>query len=244
MERAQLLHYALRYSGNTALIKRALLNAEAYDSSLSDDHAITLADPDYPEAFKILDEPPYVVYYRGDRSLIHQSGIAIVGSRNMTPYAEQMTRWIASTLSTRYPIISGMAKGVDATAHSAALGNGRTVAVLGSGIDRVYPTSNATLYQQIIANGLVLSEYPAMTPPLAAHFPWRNRLVAALSSMVIVTQADFRSGSMITVKQALALGKDVATIPYRIGDREGEACNALIRDGALLIMDDGDLSLI
>lgn len=244
MERAQLLHYAIRYSGNSALIKRALLRSEAYDPTLSVDHAITLADPDYPAAFLMLEEPPFVVFYRGDKSLIHQNGVAIVGSRAMSPYAEQVTRWIASSLSRRYPIISGLAKGVDATAHAAALENGRTIAVLGCGIDRVYPTTNGALYQQIITNGLVLSEYPAMTPPIAAHFPWRNRLVAALSSTVIVTQADFKSGSMITVKQALSLGKDVATIPYRLGDREGEACNALIRDGAFVIMDEGDLALI
>ena len=211
---------------------------------IDDDHAITMADPDYPAAFLMLEDPPYVVFYRGDKSLIHQRGVAIVGSREMTPYAEQVTRWIASTLADRYPIVSGLAKGVDATAHAAALLKGRTVAVLGCGIDRIYPSTNAALYHHIIAQGLVLSEYPALTPPLAAHFPWRNRLVAALSSTVIVTQADFKSGSMITVKQALALGKDVATIPYRLGDREGEACNALIRDGALLIMDDGDLALI
>jgi DNA protecting protein DprA len=229
---------------NTALIKRALLREEAYDPSLSDGQTITRVDPDYPTALLALDEPPYVLYYRGDRSLIHQSGVAIVGSRQMTPYAQQATHWIASALSHRYVIVSGLAKGVDATAHAAALINGRTVAVLGCGIDRIYPASNASLYQQIITSGLILSEYPGLTPPLPEHFPWRNRLVAALSTTVVVTQADFKSGSMITVRQALALGKDVATIPYRIGDKEGEACNALIQDGAQLIMDKHDLDLI
>ncbi len=244
MERAQLLTYASRYHGNTELIRKALARAEPFDPGYIDASAMTILDVDYPSALRALDDPPYVLYLKGNRALLSTPGVAVVGSRSMTPYAETMTRWIVASLASRYTIISGLAKGVDATAHREALVKGKTIAVLGCGIDQVYPLENADLFELIAQKGLILSEYPGSTPPLKAHFPWRNRLVAALSSTVIVTQADYRSGSMITVRQALALGKDVVTIPYRIGDLEGVACNALIRDGAGILMDASDLDLI
>lgn len=244
MERAQLLTYALRYHGNTELIRQALVRAEPFDAQHTVTSAITIIDEDYPASLRALDEPPYVLFMKGDRRLLSHAGVAVVGSRAMTPYAEAMTRWVVSSLSSRYIIISGLAKGVDSTAHCEAMIRGQTIAVLGCGIDRVYPAENASLYDRIAHEGLILSEYPGLTPPNRAHFPWRNRLVAALSKTVIVTQADYKSGSMITVRQALALGKDVATIPYRIGDPEGVACNALIRDGAQILMDATDLDMI
>ena len=244
MERAQLLTYAIRYHGNTEQIRQALARAEPFDTNIADASAMTILDEDYPSALRALDDPPYVLFLKGNRQLLSIPGIAVVGSRAMTSYAQTMTRWIVSSLASRHTIISGLAKGVDATAHREALVKGQTIAVLGCGIDRVYPKENADLYDQIAQKGLILSEYPGSTPPEKAHFPWRNRLVAALSSTVIVTQADYKSGSMITVRQALTLGKDVVTIPYRIGDPEGVACNALIRDGAGILMDDTDLDLI
>ena len=244
MERAQLLHYALRYHGDYTAIRQALHINEPYDADCDVNSAVTLVDADYPKRLRELTEPPYVLFYRGEWSLIHKPCVAIVGSRRITDYATEMTQWIATHLAKQNVIVSGLAKGVDAVAHTAAIEIGSSLAVLGCGIDRVYPTENHQLFHQLRCHGLIVSEYPHTTPPLKHHFPWRNRIVAALSRCVVVTLADFKSGSMITVRHALALGRDVATIPYRIGDPEGEACNALIQEGAQMIMVDADLDLI
>lgn len=244
MNREQLLSYAIRFGGDYDAIQRALERSEPYNPFLDDIPAVTIVDDDYPQRLRTLPQAPYVLFYRGDWSLIHQPGVAIVGSRKMCAYAHQMTAWIASHLASRNVIISGMAKGVDAIAHHAALSTGRSIAVLGCGIDRIYPAENTDLYHRLSKEGLVISEYPEQVSPLQHHFPWRNRIVSALSRCVIVTQADYHSGSMITVRHALSLGREVATIPYRISDKEGEACNGLIRDGAQIILDTVDLDLI
>lgn len=244
MNRNQLLHYAIRYRGDYVAIQRALERSEPYEVPLSDIRAVTIAESEYPQRLRDLKQAPFVLFFRGNWSLIHEPGIAIVGSRKICPYAHQMTVWITSQLAKRYVVISGMASGVDAVAHQTSLSVGRSIAVLGCGIDRIYPPENTALYHQLIENGLVISEYPEKTSPLQHHFPWRNRIVSALCRCVIVTQADYKSGSMITVRHALTLGRDVATIPYRITDKEGEACNALVRDGAQLILDSVDLDLI
>lgn len=244
MERAQLLHYAIRYQGDYSKIQHALAIHEPYDAGFSVSNAVTLVDEVYPQRLRELPEPPYVVFWTGNWNLINEPGVAIVGSRNVCPYAKRMTQWIASYLSKRYVIISGLAKGADATAHEAALINGRSIAVLGCGIDRIYPKENSDIYTLMRSKGLIISEYPGDTLPLKHHFPWRNRIVSALAHCVVVTQADFKSGSMITVRHALAMGKEVATIPYQIGEPEGEACNALIQDGAQILLIEADLDLI
>jgi DNA processing protein len=144
-------------------------------------------------------------------------------------------------LAKKYVIVSGLAKGIDALSHLESLRVNSTIAILGCGIDYVYPVENKTLYRSIEENGLILSEYPSLSLPLKHHFPHRNRIVAALGKAVVVIQADLKSGTMITVNEALNLGKEVYTIPYELSSIEGQGCNLLIQQGANMILDDDDI---
>ncbi len=241
MNKTQLIAYSMKYEGEYRSIKQALSVNEPYAPLLAPPCVVTILDEAYPECLKNLTEPPYVLYYKGDLKWLKFESIAVVGSRLPQIYAIKMTENLVGELAKRYTIISGLAKGIDALAHHQGLKGSSTIAILGCGIDFIYPIENRALYYEIERNGLILSEYPGKTLPLKHRFPWRNRIVAALGKVLIVMQADLRSGSMITVREALDLGKDVYTIPYHLTALEGQGCNLLIQQGAGIILDKEDL---
>ena len=197
---------------------------------------VTIFDEEYPRALKHLSNPPMVLYYYGDISLINDfhKCIAVIGSRNADDYGIAATLDISRELAQDYVIVSGLAKGIDAFAHQGAMEmGGKTVAVLGCGIDICYPIINAELYGKIKEEQLLISEYPNFTEPSPDKFPWRNRIIAALSVATIVAQANQRSGTSITVRWALGLGRAVGAIPHAYN--EDSLCNTLISEGAKLI---------
>lgn len=241
MTKDQLIAYSLAYDGETHRIRQALMHNEPYAPVSGVLNVITILDDCYPEALRNLALPPYVLYYKGNFDLLKAPSISVVGSRMMTPYAEKMTETLIRPLCEDFVIVSGLAKGVDAKAHALGLQGRSTIAVLGCGIDRIYPSQNRDLANLIAQKGLILSEYPGKAEPLKHRFPWRNRIVAALGNATVVMQADLKSGSMITVSEALNLGKDVYTIPYGLDSPEGSGCNLLIQQGAYMILSPEDL---
>lgn len=203
---------------------------------------VTAADPDYPEALRHLDLPPPAFALRG--ALPEEPAVAIVGSRRADPYgldaADLFARGLAAAGVT---VVSGFARGVDAAAHRGALAvtGGRTVAVLGCGLGVDYPRGHAGLGDEIAGRGALVSEFPCGTGPRGWHFPVRNRLIAALSAGTLVVQAALRSGSLITARHALDLGREVWALPGRIFDERSLGPNSLIRDGARLVQHPLDL---
>lgn len=198
---------------------------------------ITLADDIYPTLLKRIPNPPIALYVKGDFSPDDDLALGIVGTRKATRYGHDVTFDIAKSLATNHvTIVSGMAQGIDSAAHEGAIaGGGRTIAVLGTGIDRIYPSTNKQLSKKIIANGALVTEFPLGTPPLGSNFPTRNRLISGLSLGVLITEAPINSGALITVDAALEQGRDVFAVPSNIYNRTGSGCNKLIQDGAKLI---------
>ncbi|MEM7355229.1 MAG: DNA-processing protein DprA, partial [Acidobacteriota bacterium] len=210
------------------LAAREVRRAERRDCRL-----ITRFDEAYPSALLDLHLPPPLLYCRG--SLSDQPAIAMVGSRRMDDYGKRAARLFAERLAgAGVTVVSGFARGIDTTAHRAALdAGGSTVAVLGCGIDIDYPSGNAPLAAEIRHHGAILSEFPFGCEPRAWRFPVRNRVIAALSLGTLVIQAAIKSGSLITAHHALDLGRDVYAVPGRIFDPSAAGTNALIADGAL-----------
>lgn len=198
---------------------------------------MTLADPDYPRALLETADPPMLLYLQGNEGLLSTPGIAIVGSRNPTPQGKDNARSFAAELSKAgLTIVSGLALGVDGAAHDGGLsGPGRTVAVVGTGLDRVYPRRHLELARRISAEGLLVSEYALGTPPLPPHFPLRNRIIAGLTSSTLVVEAALQSGSLITARLASEAGRDVFAIPGSIHSPQSRGCHALIKQGAKLV---------
>ena len=207
----------------------------------------TPADPDYPRLLKEIPDPPAVLYYRGNPALLDAQGrnpvVGIVGTRDPTDYAQRWTRKLAITLAKNHiAVISGMAEGVDTQAHLGCLeAKGQTIAVLGTGTDIAYPPRNRELHQQILAKGLVISEYPAGTPPSRSHFPRRNRMIAALSRATLVMEAPQRSGALITAYMANDYGRDVYVLPGTLDNPRAAGCLGLMTRGAQLILGEGHL---
>lgn len=237
-----LLYFSLKYQGQFDQIYRALERKERVDEELKEKlfstlkcSYTTLLSDDYPEQLKFINCPPFVLYYYGSLSLLDEDCIAVIGKRECSEYGIQVTRMLVENLvSENKVIVSGMAKGIDGISHRAALNaSGHTVAVLGSGIDYPYPSMNKDLYEKL-KDELILSEYPGQTSPRKDYFPKRNRIIAGLSQKLLVTEAELQSGTMITVGFALEQGKDVFAVPGRIYDAKG--CNALIQQGAKLVM--------
>lgn len=201
------------------------------------DCAIILqGDPRYPRRLAEVDTAPPVLFVRGDPALLHEPQLAIVGSRNPTQGGIQTTRAFAAHLAGLGVVItSGLASGIDTAAHLGALETGRTVAVLGTGPDRVYPAANRDLAMRIAEDGALVSEFPPGTAPQASHFPQRNRTISGLSLGTLVTEAAPRSGSLITARAAADQGREVFAIPGSIHNPLARGCHALIRDGAKLI---------
>ena len=190
--------------------------------------------PDYPRSVLDLGDPPSVLFLRGRRELLDLPAAAIVGSRRATPYGRRVAARFGGALArSGVAVVSGMALGVDGEAHRGALdAGGPTVAVLGNGPDVAHPSSHARLFQSIVETGLVVSEFAPGTPPLAHHFPRRNRIMAALVRVVVVVEAAARSGALITARHALDLGRDVLAVPGPIDAPGSAGANELIRDGA------------
>lgn len=198
---------------------------------------LTLADDDYPPALLEIPDPPPLLYVQGDPALLCRPGIAIVGSRNATPGGlKNSERFAASLAGSGWSIVSGLALGIDAAAHRGALDcGGTTVAVIGTGADRIYPARNRELAHLIAAGGAIVSEFRLGTNALAANFPRRNRIIAGLCRGVLVVEAAVPSGSLITARLASDSGREVFAIPGSIHSPLSRGCHALIRQGAKLV---------
>ncbi len=206
-------------------------------------HVITWQDESYPRRLKEIDQPPPVLYARGELLPEDDFAVAIVGTRRITPYGRQVTEELASFLAAGgITVVSGLARGVDAAAHTAALrAGGRTLAVLGSGVDRIYPPENRTLAEQMLAHGAILSDYPVGTAPEATNFPPRNRIISGLSLAVVVIEAGETSGALITAEFAAEQGREVFAVPGSILAPQSKGTNKLIQKGAQLLLTPDDL---
>lgn len=205
-----------------------------------DHHLLTLADPAYPQALLSISDPPVLLYVKGRPELLNRPTLAVVGARNATPMGAQNARAFARHLAAHgWTVASGLAQGIDAAAHEGALAaghsGGSTIAVLGTGIDRVYPASNRQLAHAIAQQGVLVSEFPLGIGAQTHHFPQRNRLVAGLSRGVLVVEAARQSGSLITARMAGENGREVFAIPGSIHSPLSRGCHALIRQGAKLV---------
>lgn len=207
----------------------------------------TPADADYPRLLLEIPSPPPVLYYRGQVQRLENQGITpivgIVGTRDPTDYGKRWTRKISATLAKRgFTVVSGMAAGIDTEAHSGCLeAGGRTLAVLGTGVDMIYPPRNRNLYEQIQQQGLVMSEYPAGVQPNRVHFPQRNRIVAGLSRAVLVMEAPTKSGALITADFANEFCRDVYALPGSLDNYKSLGCLGLLNKGAHVILSEGHL---
>lgn len=200
-------------------------------------HLITWLVEDYPPLLREIADPPALLYAKGLRDMLAQNCLAVVGSRNATPQGEANAEAFARVLSEAgITIVSGLALGIDAAAHRGGLkGSGSTIAVVGTGLDRVYPARNKALAHEVAEKGLLLSEFPLGTISAPGHFPKRNRIISGLSRGVLVVEAALNSGSLITAKQALEQGREVMAIPGSIHSPLSKGCHALIKQGAKLV---------
>ncbi len=198
---------------------------------------LTLADTRYPACLLDIPDPPLMLYVKGRHELLGQPALAIVGSRNATSQGQQDAERFAQTLSdSGLCIISGLAGGIDSAAHIGALrGKARSIAVIGTGIDIVYPAKNAELAKQLAAEGCLISEYPLGTPALSHNFPRRNRIISGLARGVLVVEAALQSGSLITARTAAEQGRDVFALPGSIHAPLAKGCHQLIKQGAKLV---------
>lgn len=207
----------------------------------------TPADADYPRLLLEIPNPPPVLYYQGVVENQENYGITptigIVGTRDPSEYGKRWTRKISTTLANHgFTVVSGMAAGIDTEAHHACLqAGGRTIAVLGTGVDLVYPPRNQSLYHQIQQQGLIVSEYPSGTSPNRAHFPQRNRIIAGLSRATLVMEAPSKSGALITAYCANDFCRDIYVLPGRLDDQQSIGCLGLLSRGAQVILNEGHL---
>ena len=180
---------------------------------------IKMEDKNYPEKLKHIYQPPKTLYVLGNRNLLSTKSIAIIGCRDCSEYGKKLAKYFAQELAKKeITIISGLARGIDTYAHQGSIlaGNGKTIAVLGCGLDTIYPPENIKLYQEILKKGgAIITEYPLGIKPLKQHFPARNRIISGLSDGVFVIEARNRSGTLITVNHALEQGKDVYAVPRK-----------------------------
>lgn len=238
-----LLYLSLKFNGDWDKIYKDLSEHKEYDSSEAKTYFdsfkgnyITFLDEEYPESLKQFSKPPFVIYYIGDISLISDKNnkLAVVGSRKHSDYGREVTELFVSKLAKDFVIVSGLAYGIDAIAHRSAMdAGGRTIAVLGNGVDFTYIKENEELYKEICKKHLVISEYPPQTPPNQDNFPIRNRIIVALCQNVLVTEGKLQSGTQITAGLMACKGGGVCCVPTRIG--EESICNYLISEGAFLV---------
>lgn len=204
---------------------------------------LTIADAEYPQSLLNTIDPPLLLYAKGRIELLNASAFAIVGSRNATAQGKRNAEEFARTLSdSSLCIVSGLAQGIDTAAHLGGLqGTGSSIAVVGTGLDKVYPASNRNLAHRLADEGLLISEFPLGTPPLASNFPRRNRIISGLSLGCLVVEASVQSGSLITARMALEQGREVFAIPGSIHSPQSRGCHALIKQGAKLVESASDI---
>ncbi len=199
-------------------------------------HLLAWDDPAFPPALLATADVAPALWYRGTLDALRAPAVAIVGSRAASAVALETAQRIAADLAARgITVVSGLARGVDSAAHRGALETGRTIAVLGSGVDYIYPAEHVKLAAEIARDGLVLSEYPPRTPPLPFQFPLRNRIISGLSRAVVVIEANEKSGSLITAGCALEQGREVMAVPGNVLSGRNKGAHALIRDGAKIV---------
>ena len=204
--------------------------------------SFSILDDIYPWDLSEIYNPPALLFYQGNIDLLELPKVAVVGSRDSSKLGNQSVQKIIKELNNELIIVSGLARGIDTAAHMAALQNGgRTIAVIGTGLDVFYPKANKKLQSYIGKNHLVLSEYGPGEQPLKFHFPERNRIIAGLCRGVIVAEAKMRSGSLITCERAMEEGRDVFAIPGSILDGKSDGCHHLIQEGAKCIMSGSDV---
>ncbi len=238
-----LLYFAYLHQGDWQKIYQSIATHETIEDDqltafrqLCKPPYVTILSPEYPESLKQIERPPYVIFYEGDYSLLTRPfRMAVIGTRHATAYGRKMTMQLVTQLvSHDAVIISGMAMGIDGEAHRVALeADGKTIAVLGFGLDQIYPFEHAEMKQDIAHKGLLITEYPPGVAPLKEHFPMRNRIIAGLAQSVLVVESRIPSGTLSTVNHALQCGRDVFCIPARAD--EGSGCNRLIQQGAILV---------
>ena len=205
---------------------------------------VSILSDDYPENLKTIPKPPPILFIRGEIVPEDSNAVAIIGTRRPTEYGRSVAWNFAKELASHgFTIISGLAMGIDTNAHRGALeAGGRTIGVIGCGIDRVYPSSNKRLAQMIAdGNGAVISDFPPGTPPLKYNFPLRNRIISGLAKGIVAVQAASRSGVFSTVNWALDYGRDVFAVPGNITVRQSEGTNRLIKDGAIPVTSPEDI---
>ncbi len=198
---------------------------------------LTIADAQYPQALLNIADPPFLLYVKGNPDLLNAPSLAVVGSRNATTQGIRNAEAFAKSASdASLCIVSGMAHGIDAAAHLGGLqGAGSSIAVVGTGLDKVYPAANRELAHRLAQAGTIVSEFPLGTPPLPANFPRRNRIISGLSLGCLVVEASVQSGSLITARMALEQGREVFAIPGSIHSPQSRGCHALIKQGAKLV---------
>jgi DNA processing protein len=206
-------------------------------------HVLTWSDVHYPALLKEIHDPPLVLYVKGDLSCLNQTSVAMVGTRNPSPGGSETARRFAFELASHGLVItSGLALGIDAQAHQGCLeAGGKTIAVMGTGVDFIYPRRHIKLAEQIIGNGVLMSEFPLQSPPEAGHFPRRNRIISGLSSVTLVVEAAIKSGSLITARLALEQNRDVLAIPGSIHNPQARGCHYLLQQGAKLVTSSDDV---
>ena len=235
-------------SGSTA---RSIASGCTFDDAVDQQHKmletgagfIPITDPRYPKRLKPIYDPPLGLFYKGNLALTESVGVAVVGTRHPTPYGVAAAERLAADLATAgIAIISGMARGIDSTAHKAALGyGGETIAVFGCGVDLIYPQENKKLYADIVEKGLMFSEFPMGSPAFPQNFPIRNRIISGMSAGVLIVEGAQYSGSTITARLALDHGREVFAVPGNITSKMSWAPNLLIKQGAKLIQDWNDV---
>lgn len=226
--RNKLISLAIKYAGNYDLIRKAIIRNEDVEERFCP-NVITIFDDAYPIELIDLQKPPFVLFYKGDITLLKKDKVSIVGSRKPCDYALWATEAYVNKIKDEKVIVSGLAKGIDACAHKNAK---LTIGVLGCGIDYIYPLDNKDLYKRMEKEGLLISEYPFNTVPNAYHFPFRNRIIAALGKEVVIMEAKNKSGTLTTVNEALALGRTVKVLPFNAFEECGKFNNQLIQEGA------------
>ena len=247
--REALVYLSTKYEGDWAKMIAAVKaheplpsGAQAEPFEMPKCGVLTILDNEYPEELKQATNSPLVLYYYGDISLLKaKTKVGYIGSRAASEYGLKTARQLGADIAKRgYVLVNGLARGIDTAALTAALdAGGKVVAVLGSGIDRCYPSENEGLYERIKKDGLVISEYPLKTIPTRESFPMRDRLIAALSKGLVVGEASSKSETMITVAYALAAGREIGCVPYHAD--EDSACNMLIKEGAAMVTSIDDI---
>lgn len=220
---------------------RSVAEAEIAAGRRAGARLVCWGDPDYPARLRDIAEAPPILWVRGEGGILDRLPVAVIGARNASSLGLRMARGLAGALAEGgVAVVAGLARGIDSVAHEASLSRG-TIAVMAGGIDVIYPPENAALAEAICDSGLLVTEQPPGTEPVARHFPARNRIIAGLSRAVVVVEAAHRSGSLITAQAALDQGREVMAVPGHPMDARAAGCNALIRDGALLVRSAADV---